>query len=444
MNFWSRIAAFALRKAGPDSVGSEIFSLWEDWGLTNAGVAVNSFSALQHVAVMACVSILSEDVAKLPVDVFRRLSNGGKEVATDHFLHRLLRRPNPWQTRFEFMEMMQSALVLRGNAYAAIVRNGRGTPVTLVPVHPDRVTLYEAPDGEYFYLVTRSGLHEMAVLSSLPIMIPSEDMLHVRWMASWNSLLGISRITMMRESVGLSISQEHMAARLAGTGARPGGVLMTDRKLSPEVAQRIKSDWQQKQAGWRNAGATAVLEEGLKWQPLTMTMEDAEFMENRRFQIEDIARGFRVPPHKIGLPAQGAASSMVQQDQQYLNDVIVGYCTRYALKVEDTFALDGEELFIEHDYEHVLKADIATRLAAKRTGVVGMIYTPNEARRGEGLPSVDGGDVLYQPTNVAPIGFTPAAGASQSGPGSDTTGAPGAGGDGDAGRLPGDDPAPSV
>ena len=139
MGFWSRVADFARQRAGePGGVGNE--TLWGEWGEgggTAAGVPVTTSSAMRHVAVMACVSILAGDVAKIPLDVFRRLSNGGKEVLKDHYLHRLLRAPNDWQDGFEFKEMLQASLVLRGNGYAVAVRNGRGVPLYMVPIHPD-------------------------------------------------------------------------------------------------------------------------------------------------------------------------------------------------------------------------------------------------------------------------------------------------------------------
>jgi HK97 family phage portal protein len=427
MGFWSRVATFAQRKAAGDDDG-EMRLAFEEWGMTNAGVGVTSLTALRQVAVMACVQVLSEDVAKLPLGIWRRQDDGGKKPARDHYLHRLLREPNAWQTAVEFIEMMQAALVLRGNAYAVIVRDGRGRPEQLIPIHPDRVALYEAPGGDYFFAVTRQGLHEMAVLRDLPILIHSDDMFHLRWLSTWNSLLGSSRIGLIREAVGLAMSQEIQAARLAGTGARPGGVLQTDKRLSKEVAERIKSDWQAQQGGLRNAGKTAVLEEGLKWEPMGMTMVDAQFIESRRFQIEDIARAFRVPLHKIGVAGTSEGSVLVQQDQDYLNSVLSAYCARWTRTGEKVFGLDGDELFLEFDYSHFLRADIKTRYEAYRTGIVGTFLTPNEARRSEGLPDDPKGNDLLQPGNVAPLGTLPKPGAA--GPGSDVTGEPAPGGDG--------------
>jgi HK97 family phage portal protein len=399
---------------------------------------------MQHVAVMACVSLVSEDIGKLPLRVMRRLPNGGKEPVKGHYLAPLLRKPNDYQNRFEFVEMMQSAVELRGNAYAVILRNGRGYPEQLIPIHPDRVTLYEAPGGEWFFLVTRQGLHEMAVLRGVGLMIPAEDVFHLRWLSMWNALLGTSRIGLMREAVGLGMSLEQHQARLMGQGARPGGVLMTDKKLTAEVIGRLKDNWKDTYEGYQNSGKTAILEEGLKWEALTMSNADAQFMDNRRFQLEDICRGFRVPRHKLGLPVEGAESGLVQYEQAYLNDTLSPRCERWVPKIEELGGLDGEDMFVEFDYEHFLKADIKTRIEAKRAGLSVGLYTINEARRAEGLPDVEHGDVPYVPANMVPLGTPPKppGSAGAGGVGSDTTGQPAPGGAAEPeGAPPGDQPA---
>ncbi|HUC70393.1 MAG TPA: phage portal protein [Stellaceae bacterium] len=428
-------------------VGSELVHAFNEWGLSTAGIAVNDVTALRYVAVMTCVAILAEDIAKLPVRMMRRLPNGGKEQVANHFLARLLRHPNAWQTRFEFMEMMMASVVLRGNAWAVILRDANGFPTQLVPLHPDRVTLFEAPGGEWFWVVTRQGLHEMAVLRDMPVMIHSDDMLHIRWLQTWHSLLGTHRVALMRETIGLGMAQEQYATRLMGSGARPGGVLQTDRKLSEEAFERLRDGFNQNYAGLRNAGRTAILEEGLKWQPLAMTAEQAEALKSREFQLEDVGRGFGVPRHRLGLPIE--RGDLVQLQQLYLNTTLTAWAERWVPKFEDLGELDGQKLFVEFDYSHFLKADLQTRLTAMRTGVVGMVYTPNEARLGEDLGAVEGGDTLYQPVNVAPIGYVPQSAANgnnaPNGPGSDQSGEAAPGGRGDGSRpadLP--DEAPNV
>lgn len=440
----------AEQKSDPGS-----FEAWfSEFGHSNrtaAGISVNQISALQVSAVMSCTSILSEDVAKVPPHVWRPTKGGGKKIIGDHPLEMLFRKPNSWQTRLEFFEMMMVALVLRGNCYACIIKDYRGRPISLVPVNPDRVWIYEAPDGSIFYMVSRRGPHDMAALDGLlddvpgeplPLMVPAENMLHVRWMSLDNSLWGTSRIGLAREAIALSLSQQELAARLSGNNTNLGGVLTTDAKLNDDVIKRLKANWKEKYGGVRNAGETAVLEQGLKWQPIGMTSVDAEFLNSRKFSIEEIARIFRVPLYKLNVSEQRTTgTTLVQADQEYLNSVISSYCERFKAKLEATFDLDGINQFVEFDYSHFLKADILTRLTAARLGVIGMVYTPNEARAPEGLPPVPGGDVLYQPVNVAPIGFTPVA--AGGGLGSDTTGEPAAGGDGDAAAPP-DSGAPSI
>jgi HK97 family phage portal protein len=422
------------------AVGSELRHAFNEWGLSTSGIAVNDITAMRYVAVMTCVAVLSEDIAKLPIMMVRKLDNGGKKQIADHFLARLLRHPNAWQTRFEFMEMMMASALLRGNAWAVILRDADGIPQQLVPLHPDRVTLYEAPGGDWFWVVTRQGLHEMAVLEHMPLMIHSDDMLQIRWLQTWHSLLGTDHLGLLRETVGLGMAQEQYASRLAGSGARPGGVLMADRKLSQVSLDRLRDSWQQDHAGLRNAGRTAILEEGIKWAPLAMTAEQAEALKSREFQLEDVARAFRVPRHLVGMPE--VRGDLVQLQQLYYNTTLTAWCERWIPKLEDLGGLDGQKLCVRFDYTHFMKADLQTRLTAMRTGVVGMIYTPNEARRGEELPDVEGGDTLYQPVNTAPIGFTPASASSGGGLGSDMTGEPAPGGRGDGSRpadLPNDD-----
>lgn len=438
-----------MRGKSTETVGQELLALFNEWGFrTSAGIHVNSHTALQVTAVMACVSILSEDVAKLPPIVYRRLPKGGKVAvkASEHYLARLLRTPNDWQTRFEWLECMMAALLLRGNGYSVIIRDWRGQPEQLVPVHPDRVSLYEAPDGSWFFTVSRSGMHEMAVLKDMPLMIPAEDMFHVRWLASGNTLLGQARVQLMREAIGVAASQEQHAAKMLGNGARPSGALKTASKLSQPAYDRLKTEWVNNYGGLNNAGKVAILEEGLSWEPLGMNSVDAEFMASRQFQLEDMARGFRMPPHKLGITTRGSGTVLVQQDQDYLNNVITSYLERFEPKLEALGDLDGEEYFVEFDVSRFLRADMQTRYNAYRTGIVGVFLTPNEIRAAEGLAPVKGGDVLLQPVNMAPLGFVPSgAPGGAGGPGSDMTGGPGDGGDGDPAAVPAvpDDSAPA-
>jgi len=444
MGLWSRIAGFALKRSGEAGFDDRMFGDWGGGGLANSGVNVNSATAMRHVACMACVSILSQDVAKIPWGVFRRLPNGGKEPATNHPLHRLLRNPNDWQTAFEFKEMMMASLVLRGNAYAVAVRNGRGEVLYLVPVNPDRVGIFEAPSGEYFYAVTRNGLHEMAMLREQPLLIPSYDVMHWRWLSQAHSLYGSSRLSMVRESIGLGIGLEEHEARFVGQGARTGGVLSTEGKLATkEAREQIRAEWQRVQSGPRNSGSVAVLEQGMKWQPLGLSMVDSQFIESRNFQLRDCARAFDVPPYKLAIEGETEGPAMVQQSQGYLNGPISGYCERITAKVEKFWDVDGTDIFLDWDYNHFQKTDLMSRFTAYRQAVGGPWMAPNEVRRLDGLPDTPHGDDVLQAGNMVPLG-TPPPQKPGAGPGSDTTGIPAEGGDGDPNRDPATDDAPGV
>lgn len=240
MGWWSRLIGRKEKASSAISI-DDWFDVFARTNRTAGGLLINQTAAMQSSAVMSCVSILSEDVAKLPVHVYRPRPGGGRDVVGNHPLERLFNKPNGWQTRFEFIEMMMSALLLRGNAYACIVRDWRGVPTSLVPVNPDRVWVYEAPHGEIFYNVARRGPHDIATLDSLPLLVPSEDMLHVRWLAMENSLWGVSRIGLAREAIALSLSQQELASRLAGNSTNLGGVLTTEQKLNQDTVDRLRN-----------------------------------------------------------------------------------------------------------------------------------------------------------------------------------------------------------
>lgn len=429
--------AFLRRLAEPaQSKSGSIEDWWEEFGPTSVssgGMAVTQITALQVATVLACVSIRSEDVAKLPVHVYRKRDDGGRTVVTNHPLERVLQCPNDYQSRFEYMEQMMVALMLRGNAYSVILRDGRGRVTSLIPVNPDRVWIYEGPDGQVFYQVARRGMHEMAVLKNEPLMIPAEDVFHLRWMALENSLYGASRIGLAREAIGLALSQQELAGRLSSNATNLGGVLTTEQKLSKEAAERLSKAWKERKQGLKNAGDTAVLEAGLKWQPLGMTARDAEMIAARQMSVQEIARIYRMPMHKLGVIEKGGGSSLEQMDQDYMNSVVSSDLGRWEAKFDQVFGLSAEGLFVEFDVSGFLRASLQTRYTAYRTGIVGMFLTPNEARRAEGLPDHPEGNTLYQPTNVAPIGFEPAG--HETGPGSDVTGAAAPGGAGDAAAV---------
>lgn len=429
MGIWSRITSSFKRKGSI-----------EDWfhefgytGHTNSGIVVNQATAMQVTTVMACVRIRSQDVAKLPPKIFRLGADGARTEAREHFLFSLFREPNAWQTWFEFCEMMQVGLLLRGNAYAVVIRDVRGKPTQLIPINPDRVMIYQGPDGYIFYEIMRSGMHDTFVLRDFPIMVNSEDVFHIRGMSS-DSLVGISPIGYAREAIGLAAAQEMHAANVSGNGARPSGVLLTDKKLTDEAVKRLKASWQNLHTGVANSGKTAILEEGLKWQPLTMNSVDMEFIASRKFQVDEICRIFSMSPAKVGVMEGSVARAFEQIQLAHYTDTIHPDLIRWEQKISTYFGLTAD-LVIEFDITELMRADLAARANAARVLGVSGIATPNEGRRSFGLNPHPEGDVLLVPANMIPIEMA-GQNTAAVGPGSDQTGAPAAGGDGDPAAVP--------
>jgi HK97 family phage portal protein len=403
---------------------------------SSTGIVVTKMAALQVSALLTCVTIIAEDVAKLPIHVYRRGPAGEKIIATDHPLEKLLRRPHRHQTRFEFFEMIIASLILRGNAYAVILRDWRGRPEGMIAVTADDVTMHQSPSGEIFYSVNRRNQYMMVVLSRFSQLIHSDDILHIRWLSE-DGLSGLNRLGLAREIIGLALAQQRQAGLFAKRGARPSGWLEMPAgaaELSDAAYRRMQIDWDDEQAGLENVGRTPILEQGVKFHPELLKSVDMEFLAARKHQEEQIARILRIPLHKLNMGDGKSAANMVQADQDYQNSVVSSYCERIECKINDTFDLQEEDLFVEFDIERFLRADIQTRFTAYRTGVLGMFLTPNEVRRKEGLPAEEHGDTLYQPTNVAPIGFKPKG--NETGPGSDVSGSPAPGGDGDPAAVP--------
>ncbi|WP_316234649.1 phage portal protein [Bradyrhizobium sp. SZCCHNR1020] len=368
------------------------------------GVAINQFTALNATAVMAAVTILAEDVAKLPWSLYQNAEGEGRREFQNHYLYDLLQEPNDYMNGLEFREMMQVALALRGNAYAPIIRDGRARPIELIPVNPDWCQMWEAPTGELFYRVTPNGLHAMAKLRSLPSLIPAADMLHIRGFSS-NGLLGASRIVLAREAIALSIAQEQQAARWMGNGAQPSGILTTDQKLGDAAAKRMAQDWKNMHSGLANSGKTAVFEQGLKFEKLSMTTADLDFINSRKFQLEEVARIFRVPLYMLGVTVGETKGNLAQKGQEYVNYTLTGYTNRWAAKYSQTFGLRRDRLSVGFDFRALTEADISSRINDWRIAIMSMIATPDEARIDLGMRP-QGGEAakLHFPQNMAAAG----------------------------------------
>jgi HK97 family phage portal protein len=349
-------------------------------------------------AVYSCVRVISETVATLPCILYRRLPDGGKERAIDHPLYWVLHdTPNLFQDVTQFFEMMTGHVVLRGNAYAMI--GFKGGTTTLTPLHPEKVKVKTAQGGTYkFYEYSDSG----AIMTIRP-----EAMLHIYGLSS-DGLVGLSPIELAMRTVSLAKKQEVYADRMFTNQASPGGVLRHPGKLSKEAAERLKVDFERKYSGAEKSGSTMLLEEGMEWQTVGLTNEQAQFLQGRKFSRNDIATWFRMPPHKIGDLEHATFSNIEHQALEFVTDTIRPWLVRWERALMRALFTEAErkEYAVEFLVDAIVRGDIQTRYNAYAIGRQWGWLNVDEIRAKENMnPLPDGqGKIYLSPLNMAVIG----------------------------------------
>lgn len=364
---------------------------------SDAGVRVTPSSAMQSTAVLACVRVISESVASLPCLIYERLPEGGKKRAVDHPLYALLHdAPNPYQSAFEFAEMLQGHACLRGNAYAEIIETKGGTVEALVPLHPDKVQTVSYDDGKWAYRLPGTKGGQRTLLR--------HEMFHLRGLSD-DGRVGLSPIALARNAIGLTIATERFGSRFFANDARPGGVLQMPGKLTKEAKGNLKASWQEGHSG-DNQHKVAVLEEGLTWQAIGINPDEAQFLETRKFQTNEIARIFRVPPHLIGDLERSTFSNIEHQSLEFVVHTLRPWLVRW----EQAFAralLTAEErrkFTIEILVDALLRGDQKTRFEAYNLARNAGWMNADEIRERENMnPLPDGqGQIYLIPLNMMP------------------------------------------
>lgn len=358
-----------------------------------SGMRVSPDAAMRLAAVYACVRILSETMASLPLVVYRPRKDGGKDRITDHWLYRVLgKRPNRFQNPFEWREMLQGHLALRGNAFCQIVANGRGEVTELIPIHPDRVRIELLKDGEYRYRVRNQAGDE--------VVFPRGEIWHLRGLSS-DGILGLSPIELSRESLGMALAAQDYGARFFSNDAKPTGgwIEFPGSFKDPEAKRVFRESYQAAQSG-SNRGKVLVLENGMKFHEVGVTNKDAQFLELRKFQITDIARLFRVPPHMIADLDRATFSNIEQQSLEFVMHTMTPWAERWEASIEADLMLDGEELEIEFDFANLMRGDASSRSAYYQSGIQNGWLTRNEARIAENLNPIAGLDQPLRPLNM--------------------------------------------
>jgi len=369
-----------------------------------AGARVSAETAMRVSIVFACVKVLAETLASVPLILYRRLPKGGKERADDHPLSAVLRRrPNRWQTSFEFREMMQGHLALRGNAYARIVPGPQGFADQLVPLHPDRVRPRRLPNQRILYEFSPappdSGL----------VRLTQDEVLHIRGMSA-DGMVGINPIDQAAEVLGITIAADKYAARFYRNNARPMGILKhPGRFKTDEDREDFRRRWREAHAGEMQHNV-AVLESGMEWQDIGVTARNAQFLDMRKFQATEVARIYRMPPHKVGILDKATFSNIEQQAIEFVQDTMLPWFVRWEQALTRDLILDPDQFFIEFLIDGLLRGDLKTRFEAYVLAVTNGIMTRNEVRIRENMNPLPGLDAPLRPLNMAEEGV-PANGA---------------------------------
>ena len=360
---------------------------------SRAGVSVNVDSALKVSTVFACLRVLADGIAQVPLKVYREKADGSKELAKDHPAYRLLsRRPNEWMTSFEFRQVMMFHAVLLGNGCAYIGRI-RGVPRELIPLVPGSYTIEQASDYTLTYRLTDRG-GRTTVLSR-------EDVFHLRG-PSWTGAAGLDALQVAREAVGLAIATEETHAALHANGTQPGGVLSVKGSLDDAARARLKESWAQYQGGLANRFKTAVLDMDSTWTPLGMKGVDAEHLDTRGFQIEEICRDLKVFPQMVGYADKTATFASAEA---FFLAHVIHTLNPWIENWEQSLARDlfpnEDDIVAKFSMQGLLRGDNTARATFYASGITNGWLTRNEARRLEDLNPIEGLGEPLLPLNMS-------------------------------------------
>ncbi len=374
-------------------------------GSSTAGKNVTERSAMQMTAVYSCVRVLSEAVAGLPLHLYKYNKNGGKEKALDNPLYFLLHdEPNPEMTSFVFRETLMTHLLLWGNAYAQIIRNGKGEVVALYPLMPNKMAVDRDSSGRLYYKYYR-GSDEAIRSKEHEVVLSPYDVLQIPGLG-FDGLVGYSPIAMAKNAIGLAIATEEFGAKFFANGAAPSGVLEHPGTL--KNPDKVRESWNATFGGSHNANKVAVLEEGMKYSPISISPEQAQFLETRKFQINEIARIFRVPPHMVGDLEKSSFSNIEQQSLEFVKYTLEPWLVRWEQSMVRSLLTPSEkrEYFIKFNVDGLLRGDYASRMSGYATARQNGWMSANDIRELENLdriPAKEGGDLYLINGNMTKL-----------------------------------------
>ena len=373
-------------------IGSDFRYLF---GPSTSGKHVNEFTAMQTTAVYACVRILSETLAALPLQLYRYTPTG-KERVYMHPLYQILHdEPNPEMTSFVFRETLMSHLLIWGNAYAQIIRDRLGRVQGLYPLRPDKMTVCRNENGEIYYIYTKTTDENPAIKPYGQVALRKEEVLHIPGLG-FDGLVGYSPIAMAKNAVGMTMACEEYGASFFANGASPSGVLEHPGVLKDPA--KVRDSWNAVYQGSANAHKVAVLEEGMKYQSIGIPPEEAQFLETRKFQLNEIARLYRIPPHMIGDLEKSSFNNIEQQSMEFVKYTLDPWVIRWEQAMQKALLLPEEkkQFFLKFNVNGLMRGDYESRMTGYSIGRQNGWLSANDIREMEDLnpvPDEEGGNL---------------------------------------------------
>lgn len=392
-------------KSGRDSPKNQVSGSGTRFyfGMSNAGQMINERTAMTYSAVYACVRVLAESFASLPLHTYYNGPDGDTVKALSHPLYHILHdEPNPEMTSFVFRETLMTHILLWGNGYAQILRNQRGEVMGLYPLLPERMRVDRTTDGQIYY--------EYQTTSESPykgkqIVLYPDQVLHIPALG-FDGLMGHSPIAMARNAIGIGMAADEYSGSFLKRGAAPSGVLEHPGTLKD--AERLREQWNNQFGGSSNAGKVAVLEEGMKYSPISMSPEASQLLQSREFQIEEIARIYRVPLHLIGDLNHATFSNIEHQSLEFVKYTLNPWVVRWEQSLNRALLLPNEKqkYFFRFNMDGLQRGDYKTRMDAYAVGLQNGFFSPNDVRELENMNKIsaeDGGDTYMCNGNLIPL-----------------------------------------
>ena len=359
------------------------------FGKSDAGETVNEKTAMQISTVYACVRLLAESVAALPLSLYKYTDEEGKGKvkAKDHPLYDILSmEPNPEMTHFSFFTTLMTHLLLWGNAYAQIIRDGRNNVVSLYPLLPENVEVDRDDNGQIYYIY-HAYTNEVPGAENKDVYFRSDEIFHVPGLG-FNGLIGFSPIAMMKNSLGTTIAVDKYGSSFFRNGAQPSGVLEHPNVLkNPE---KIRQNWSEVYGGTGNAHKVAVLEEGMQYKPISLPPEDSQFLSTKEFGVEEICRIFGVPPHLVQDLKRSTFNNIEHQGIAFVQYTLTPWLVNFEQSIRKKLLLDSEkrQYFAKFNVDGLLRGDYESRMRGYQIGINNAILCPNDARRLEDLDAI--------------------------------------------------------